>query len=245
MARGVVMASGALRRSMCGRYTLFTPQSELEERFGARAERDLRPRYNCAPGQRLPIVADDEPDAVRLAKWGFSPSWADEEFELVNARAETIHEKNSFRAAFERRRCLVLADGFYEWAETGNGKQPYRVAFPDDRPFAMAGIWERWSPPEEQTGLDDFGVDAGDEGGSVETFAVVTTEPNAVVRDLHDRMAAMLAPDEEERWLRGDPEEARALLDPYPPDELRAYPVSKRVNNPATDAPDLVEEVGG
>lgn len=228
---------------MCGRYTLFTPQSELEERFDARAERDLRPRYNCAPGQRLPVVTGEEADRIRAFKWGFTPAWADEEFELVNARAETVHEKNSFRSAFERRRCLVLADGFYEWTETGSGKQPYRVAFADDRPFAMAGVWERWSPPAEQTGLDDFGVDTGGEGGTVETFAVLTTEPNDVVAPLHDRMAVVLAPEEESTWLRGDVDAARAVLDPHPSDDLRAYPVSKRVNDPANDAPDLVEEV--
>ncbi|WP_101297319.1 SOS response-associated peptidase [Halegenticoccus soli] len=260
---------------MCGRYTLFTPQGVLEDRFDAAFERPTEPRYNCAPGQRLPVIANDAPDAIRFRKWGLVPSWADDESDggFINARAETVREKRSFREPFERRRCLVLADGFYEWVERdGGGKQPYRVAFEDDRPFAMAGLWERWTPPTTQTGLSDFGGGGGGSGGSggsganggdgaggpagtqaaegaepdaVETFAVVTTEPNGLISDLHDRMAVVLAPDEEREWLTADPDDAAALLDPHPDDEMIAYPVSTRVNSPANDAPDLIEPIEG
>jgi len=254
---------------MCGRYTLFTPAADLESRFDADFG-GVEPSYNCAPGQDLPVIADADPSAATRMEWGLTPSWADESFGLINARAETVREKRSFADAFERRRCLVPADGFYEWVEDGDpegdapasdeirggtGKTPYRVAFNDDRPFAMAGLYERWEPPEPettQTGLGAFGggsdertaVGAPDEGDTVETFTIVTTEPNDLVSDLHHRMAVILDPDEEATWLRGAPDEAAALLDPYPAADLTAYPVSTRVNSPAVDAPELIERLG-
>ena len=245
---------------MCGRYTLFTPTADLEARFGADFG-DREPSYNCAPGQSLPVITDEDPAEAARMEWGLTPSWADESFDLINARAETVREKRSFADAFERRRCLVPADGFYEWVggDRGSGKTPYRVAFEDDRPFAMAGIYERWEPPAPettQTGLGAFGGGGAGDGdgdgaatddGPVETFAVVTTEPNDLVADLHHRMAVILDPEagEEETWLGGDADEAAALLDPYPSDELTAHPVSARVNSPSVDAPELIEPVAG
>jgi len=251
---------------MCGRYTLFSSARDLESRFGADFS-GHEPRYNCAPGQSLPVIPNEDPSEATRMQWGLTPSWADESFDLINARAETVREKRSFADAFERRRCLVPADGFYEWVDNGgpdgsddrgggSGKTPYRVAFEDDRPFAMAGIYERWEPPEPettQTGLGAFGDGTGSDEGdavdddtdAVETFAVVTTEPNELVADLHHRMAVVLDPDEETTWLRGDPEAAAGLLDPCPSDELTAYPVSTRVNSPAVDAPELIEPVEG
>ncbi|RLM88076.1 SOS response-associated peptidase [Halobellus sp. Atlit-38R] len=234
---------------MCGRYTLFTPAEELASRFDATFEEPAEPRYNCAPGQSLPVLTNDDPDRFRRFKWGLIPSWADDEGvgnDLINARAETLAEKPSFEAAYERRRCLVPADGFYEWVQEGDAKQPYRVAFADDRPFAMAGLWERWEPSHTQTGLGDFGGGSGSESDgddAVESFTIVTTEPNDVVADLHHRMAVVLDPDEEATWLHGDVEEAAELLDPSPGDEWEAYPVSTRVNSPANDAPALIEPV--
>jgi putative SOS response-associated peptidase YedK len=243
---------------MCGRYTLFAAQAEVEERFGATADRPLEPRYNCAPSQSLPVVTNADPGRIRHLRWGLVPTWADDEStSFINARSETVREKRSFAEPFERRRCLVLADGFYEWAErpstegdpgsgSAGGKQPYRVALADDEPFAMAGVYERWTPPRTQTGLSDFGGGAAEtEPEAVESFAVLTTEPNDVVSPLHDRMSVVLAPDEEETWLHGEPEAAAALCDPYPPTEMRAYPVSTRVNSPANDDPSLVEPVDG
>ncbi|KDS91818.1 hypothetical protein FK85_17800 [Halorubrum saccharovorum] len=240
---------------MCGRYTLFTPAADLEARFDADFA-GVEPSYNCAPGQDLPVIADEDPSAATRMEWGLTPSWADESFDLINARAETVREKRSFADAFERWRCLVPADGFYEWVEEdgrSGGKTPYRVAFEDDRPFAMAGLYERWEPPEPettQTGLGAFGGgaeeggDSDDGGGPVETFTIVTTEPNDLVANLHHRMAVILDPDEEETWLRGAPDEAAALLDPRPADEMTAHPVSTRVNSPGVDAPELIEPVG-
>ncbi|MFB6309527.1 MAG: SOS response-associated peptidase [Haloarculaceae archaeon] len=226
---------------MCGRYSLATPPADLAERFDVRVPDDLSPRYNCAPGQELPVITSRSPDRVERLEWGLVPEWADDDSRAsINARAETVTEKPSFADAFERRRCLVPADGFYEWADRGTGKRPYRVAFEDDRPFAMAGIWERWTPPTAQAGLGDFGG-GGVEVSARETFAVLTTEPNDLVADLHHRMAVILSPEEERRWLEAGPGEALDLLDTHPDDELHAYPVSSAVGDVSNDSPDLIE----
>ncbi|SDR35360.1 Putative SOS response-associated peptidase YedK [Natronobacterium texcoconense] len=232
---------------MCGRYTLTLESDDLEERFDATLEEEFSPRYNAAPGQRLPVITDAEPETVQRLEWGLVPSWADDDTGgIINARAETINKKPSFREAYEQRRCLVPADGFYEWVETEDGKQPYRVALEDDRPFAMAGLWERWEPDEEttQAGLEAFGggsADAGRDDDPLETFTVVTTEPNDLVGDLHHRMAVILEPGDEREWLMGD--DPKDLLEPYPADEMRAYPVSRAVNDPSTDEPSLLEPI--
>jgi len=226
---------------MCGRYSLFTPAEALADRFGVDVE--WSPQYNCAPGQALPVVTAD--DQMRTQQWGLVPSWADQaSTDLINARAETLTEKPSFADAFEQRRCLVPADGFYEWVDRSAGKRPYRVAFEDDRAFAMAGIWSRWEPPSRQTGLGEFGAgDVSADPDPVESFAVVTTEPNDLVADLHHRMAVILDPEAESTWLHGSVDEAAALLEPHPATEMRAYPVSTRVNDPRNDSPDLIEPV--
>ncbi|MFC7239983.1 SOS response-associated peptidase [Saliphagus sp. GCM10025317] len=284
---------------MCGRYTLFLEQGDLEDRFDARfpADETFAPRYNAAPGQRLPMITNDEPAAFQQLKWGLRPAWREDlqasggssgssrSSGLINARAETVAEKPSFRPAYEmqsspvdrsgdvnepsernesnagdrepvsRGRCLVSADGFYEWATTENGdKQPYRVTLADDRPFAMAGLWERWEPDPEttQAGLEAFGGGSNErenegaaerEPGPVETFTVLTTRPNDLVADLHDRMAVILEPDREREWLTAD--DPRDLLEPYPAEEMRAYPVSTAVNSPTVDEPSLVEPLEG
>lgn len=232
---------------MCGRYTLATSPDELASRFGVAFDRSVAPRYNCAPGQRLPVVTTDA-DSADLCKWGLIPRWADDRStSFINARAETVREKRSFADAYESRRCLVPADGFYEWVDDGDDRQPYRVALEGDRPFAMAGIRERWTPSTRQATLGGFDGDDGPDGepDPIETFAVLTTEPNDLIADLHHRMAVVLAPDEEERWLRGSPDEAATLLDPYPADEMYAHPVSSRVNDPGVDDPSLIRDVSG
>ncbi|PSP94709.1 DUF159 family protein, partial [Halobacteriales archaeon QS_1_68_44] len=188
-------------------------------------------------------------------EWGLIPRWADESDKgHINARAETVEEKPAFADAYEAAadaedrdtpasgRCLVPADGFYEWADTGDGKRPYRVALEDDRPFAMAGLWERWTPDTVQTGLGSFDDDATEEEPDpVETFTVVTTEPNEVVEPLHHRMAVVLSPEEESAWLEGED----VALDPAPAGEFRAYPVSTAVNDPSNDRPELLRDVEG
>ncbi|XVH33016.1 SOS response-associated peptidase [Haloferacaceae archaeon DSL9] len=231
---------------MCGRYTLTTPASELEDRFGATFDRPPEPRYNCAPGQELPVITNDAPETFQSLTWGLTPSWADGRRHLINARAETVAEKRSFASAYESRRCLVPADGFYEWAERDGHKQPYRVAFDDDRPFAMAGLWERWTPPTRQTGLGDFGASGAETAtDDLVAFSILTTKPNELIAELHDRMAVVLAPAEEDQWLHGDADERAALLDPYPDDALTAFPVSDRVNSPKNDDRGLLDPFRG
>ncbi|WP_114577012.1 SOS response-associated peptidase [Saliphagus sp. LR7] len=236
---------------MCGRYTLFADREDLEDRFDARFEGPYERRYNMAPGQRLPVVTDAASDTIRSLEWGLEPDWDGDR--LINARAETVASKPSFRAAYEgvgrdggvgesegreAGRCLVLADGFYEWADG----QPYRVAFEDDRPFAMAGLWRSPETETTQAGLDAFGGGSdAEEPAEVGSFTVVTTEPNALVADLHHRMAAVLEPDGERQWLSA--EDPRGVLESYPADEMRAYPVSTAVNGPDTDDPSLVEPI--
>ncbi|KYH26334.1 hypothetical protein HAPAU_14310 [Halalkalicoccus paucihalophilus] len=218
---------------MCGRYALFAPPDELAERFSVPVP-ETSPTYNAAPSQHLPIVPDDA-EEIRLARWGLTPEWADEERDLINARAETIEEKPSFRDA---RRCLVPANGFYEWVEADGGKRPYYVTRRDGDPFAMAGLRTRWEPPTKQTGLDSFsgGGPDSEEPAAIETFAVVTTEPNEVVEKLHHRMAVILSREHEREWLSGEP------FSLAPAEELRTYPVSTAVNSPGNDSPELVRE---
>ncbi len=236
---------------MCGRYSLFTPESVIAERFDVTVE-GYEPRYNAAPGQSLPVITDRDDGSLGRMEWGLVPSWADERDGHINARAETLRERPSFREAFTGTegelaagRCLVPADGFYEWVDSGETSQPYRVRLSGDRPFLMAGLWSQWRPETAQTGLSAFSDGDGPaaEPDVVETFAIVTTEPNNVVADLHHRMAVILQPGAERRWLSADPGVARELLDPYPGDEMEAYPVSRAVNDPANDTPELVDPV--
>ncbi len=232
---------------MCGRYSLFAPPADIEERFDAAFDFEFAPRYNAAPSQALPVIASEEPETLQRMQWGLIPSWAESRSDhgYINARAETLAEKRSFAEAYESRRCLVPADGFYEWVEEDGGKQPYRVALPDDDLFAMAGLYERWEPPQRQTGLGEFGASGVGDGQDdvIESFTIVTTEPNETVSALHHRMAVVLAPEEEALWLRGSVAEAKSLLDPYD-GPMRTYPVSTAVNDPGNDSPALIEEVG-
>jgi putative SOS response-associated peptidase YedK len=233
---------------MCGRYSLFAPQRVIERRFDATFADPFEPRYNVAPGQSVPVITGQARETIDTMEWGLLPRWADDpSMELINARAETIEEKPSFSDAVSRRRCLVLADGFYEWVDTGTGSQPYRIALEDDRPFALAGIWERWEGEIEQTSLDAFAGDTDDAGTETEvreTFAIVTTTPNDLVSQLHDRMAVILPEDDERDWLRADDPDTRAsLLDPIDDERLTAEPVSTAVNDPSNDSPDLVEPI--
>ncbi|WP_158058241.1 SOS response-associated peptidase [Halorussus halophilus] len=223
---------------MCGRTSLFVPQSVLEERFDATATKPITPRYNIAPGDRLATIQNDATDEIDQLEWGLVPSWVDDPDDSprpINARAETVAEKPMFRDAFEKRRCLVLADGFYEWQGQRGSKQPYRITRRDDQPFAFAGLWETWD------GGDDH---PNGENGHRETVTIITTDANETVADVHDRMPVILDREDEQMWLSAtDEKQLQGVLDPYPADELRAYPVSKRVNNPANDSADVIEEI--
>jgi putative SOS response-associated peptidase YedK len=235
---------------MCGRYSLFVPPAELADRFEVDTAA-YEPRYNAAPGQSLPVITDENSERLRSLEWGFVPPWADSRDDggHINARSERLTEAPTFRDAFaaetvDAGRCLVPADGFYEWVETDGGKQPYRVTRTDDAPFAMAGLWARWEPPTTQTGLDAFaGGTPDDDPDVVETFTVVTTEPNDLVADLHHRMAVILPDGSERRWLEESVPEASELLEPCSAEKMRAYPVSTAVNDPGNDSPVVVEEI--
>jgi putative SOS response-associated peptidase YedK len=244
---------------MCGRFSLFEPPDRVEERFDASFEYPYERRYNAAPGQALPVITDEQPEAIQAFEWGLVPLWADERDDvgtLINARSETAAEKPSFRASMAgveagtaetaeaAGRCLVLADGFYEWGETDEGRRPFRVTRTDEAPFAMAGLWTRWRPATTQTGLDAFGeAEAEDEPDLVETFAILTTAANETVGEIHDRMPVILAPEDESRWLTAPTADASDLLAPAPDEWLRAYRVSRAVNDASNDRPGVVEAV--
>ena len=220
---------------MCGRFTLFEPDTILSKEFGAPIQFDLKPRYNVAPSQRVAAVRS-RPDSGKrefaLLRWGLIPSWAKDASignKMINARAETVAEKPSFRNAFRHRRCLVPMNGFFEWQKRGIHKQPYFIALGDKRVMAVAGLWERWE---------------GQEGSLIESCTLLTTEANDLIAPMHDRMPVIVAPENYELWLDAPGEDLAALqplLTPYPPWEMFARPVSLRVNNPSADDERLLD----
>lgn len=234
---------------MCGRYALFVDPSDLADEFGLRNV-TYDATYNAAPSQDLPVVLDDDPDTVRAARWGLVPSWSGGPGsgpDPINARAETLAEKRVFREAYRERRCVVPADGFYEWVETPDGKQPRFFSRPDDRPFLMAGLWEAWTPEQTQTGLDEFSASGSGEAAelsrdteTIRSFTVVTAAANESVSEYHDRMPVVLDRERGERWLSAD--DPTELLE-SPATELQSWPVSRAVNDPSEDRPGLVEAV--
>ena len=217
---------------MCGRYTLSTPMDDLVEVFDVPPVNfDHEPRYNIAPTQEAPVVASDRRGIrMGLMRWGLVPSWADHPSigsRMINARAETLRTKPSFKEAVVARRCLVPADGFYEWVREGSGKVPYWIHDPNRKPMSLAGLWERW------------------QGGGQEpvySFTIITVAPNDAVRPLHDRMPAIVPGGERAIWLDKSvrTENALEILRPYE-GELAAYAVSTLVNSPANDVPECIE----
>lgn len=226
---------------MCGRFTLVTPEQDLAVQFNLPEIPDLKPRYNIAPTQLVAAVRVPGPVADRelvMLHWGLIPFWAKDPglgARLINARSETVADKPAFRAAFRRRRCLVPADGFYEW-QRQNGKQPYFIRLRSGRPFAFAGLWERWKDSE---------------GSVIESCTLLTTRPNELVRPLHNRMPVILDPHTYALWLDPEAQDVdvlRRLLAPYPSGEMDAYPVSRYVNSPRNEGPDCIvplPEMGG
>lgn len=207
---------------MCGRFSITKEKDEIEDRFEIHIDPAMFTKnYNAAPSQTLPIITNEKPEQASFHKWGLIPHWAKDESignKLINARCETIAEKPSFRDAAEKRRCLVVTDGFYEWQRSGSEKQPYRITLSDESLFAFAGLWELWNAPD---------------GREVQTFTIITTEPNELMKPIHNRMPVMLTPENERVWISDEPlEEILHLLKPYNEDEMNAYPVSKRVNSP-------------
>jgi putative SOS response-associated peptidase YedK len=221
---------------MCGRVA----QAKNPTEYGSMLKIDFTrgipnapPHYNGAPGQDY-LIARTHPETqdttLDLIKWGLLPSWAKDRkiaWKLINARAETVATASAFKKAFQKRRCLVPVDGFFEWEKVGKEKRPYMIAMLDRQPFALAGLWENWKDPAS--------------GEWIRTFTIITTEANKLVAELHDRMPVIIAPQDHERWLKGpNPQE---LLKPYPADEMTMWPVSPKLNSPKNDSPDLLEPI--
>lgn len=222
---------------MCGRFTQTASPAVIAQEFGVTVPLLFTARYNIAPSQPVAAIRIEPGTTTRqlvLLRWGLIPSWAKDPKignQCINAKAETVAEKPSFRAAFKTRRCLVIATGFYEWQVQGPRKQPMWIGLNSHRPFAFAGLWEHWHPPE---------------GGDIESCTILTTDPSELLRPIHNRMPVILAPSAYNQWLDPtvhDTETLKSLLRPYPSEELTAYPVSTLVNNPRHDAPDCLEPV--
>ena len=228
---------------MCGRYSLTTPVDGIRKLFGFDQIPNLPARYNIAPTQAVLIVrpasarADfqaarlPEPGGPRsavLVRWGLIPSWAKEASigsRMINARADTVAEKPSFRTPFRRRRCLIPADSFYEWKTVNGKKQAHRISFQDQDVFAFAGLWEDWQGPD---------------GSEVETCTIITTDAAPQISQIHHRMPVILDPQNFETWITGTPEAAQDLLQPYQGERrLVTVPISSQVNNVRNDGPEL------
>ena len=217
---------------MCGRFTLTTNLGAIAQRFGvARFLEEVGPRYNITPTQTVIVVNDDGTRHLRQMRWGLIPSWAKDPAignRMINARAETVATKPAFRVALRKRRCLIPADGFFEWTPAGRRKQPVYIALKNREPFGFAGLWEAWTSPE---------------GQEITSCTIITTEANEILKPIHDRMPVILNHDAEAVWL--DPtiqDSARLLplLKPYPSEEMETYPVSTKVNSPANDGPECI-----
>ena len=223
---------------MCGRYSLATDEKALEERFRFLDEGlKTGPRFNLAPTQDvLTVVNYGSANHARSMKWGLIPFWAKDPSignRMINARAETVVGKPSFRQAFQKRRCLIVADGFYEWRKEGKNKIPMRIILKSGEPFGFAGLWETWKSPD---------------GRLVKSCTIITTSPNSVIEPIHNRMPVILTSEGEALWLdlnHSDPSELRELLLPYPADQMDAYEVSTLVNSPGHDAPECAAPVCG
>jgi putative SOS response-associated peptidase YedK len=222
---------------MCGRYRLSRRKQLIEEYFEAAGEVDWEPRYNIAPSQNVGIVRQDATRPRRefcLARWGMIPYWAKDPTigqKMINARSETVGDKPAFRDPFRHRRCLVPADGFYEWGRTGKLKQPFHFGMVDDSLFAFAGLWDRWKD---------------NSGNLIESCSILTTAPNALLAGVHDRMPVILGPENYELWLDPGFKDVATLsemLKPFNSALMKRYPVSTRVNTPKNDDPECAAEI--
>jgi putative SOS response-associated peptidase YedK len=218
---------------MCGRFTQRADRKALLKSFQVAEVPHVEPRYNISPTQDVLAVCEREDGReATFYKWGLVPSWAKDASmgaRLINARSETVAEKPAFRQAFRQRRCIIPADGFYEWQRIDGRKQPFFFRMRDERPFGFAGLWERWE---------------GEGGRVVNSCAILTTEANEVLRPVHDRMPVILHPEDYEMWLGADAREldlVKEMLRPYPAGEMTGYPVDTSVNSPRNQGEELIE----
>jgi putative SOS response-associated peptidase YedK len=215
---------------MCNRYVFQTTPDDAADRYDASIEDRWEPSFNIAPQSDAPVVRQNSPRRITLLHWGLVPHWADDTSigsKLLNARAETVDEKPAFRDAYRQRRCIIPANGFYEWTGKKGTKQPFYLTVPDQDIISLAGLWEHWQQ----------------DGDEVISFTIITCPPNELVSEVHDRMPVILEQDDEDDWLDGTAD--KAVLDPYPADKMALRPVSRRVNSPTNDGPELIEEQTG
>ncbi|HLJ33087.1 MAG TPA: SOS response-associated peptidase [Ktedonobacteraceae bacterium] len=216
---------------MCGRYTLTIDINKVAEAFGVPPTLETKPRYNVAPTQEVVSILSNGSPHLDWLQWGLIPSWAKDPSigaKMINARAETLAEKPSFKRLLRSRRCLIVADGFYEWKKENGGKTPMYITMKDGQPFAFAGLWDTWKSPD---------------GEPIRTCTIITTQPNDVVSSIHDRMPAILLPATRDEWLDTDFHDEQALmhlLRPYPGDKMTARAVSRMVNDPKRDSAELI-----
>lgn len=219
---------------MCGRFVLTADTGAIQQSFNLTTVPDMPARFNIAPTQPVAVITNDNPKELTYYRWGLIPSWAKDAKignNLINARSEDVEDKPSFRSAFKRRRCLIPADGFYEWSSRGKDKVPMFVHLQNHELFAFAGLWEVWHSPD---------------GEEIRTCTILTTEPNELIRPLHNRMAVILHQADYDTWLTpGElpPPALKPLLKPYEADRMAVYEVSKLVNKPSNDSPECMEPI--
>ena len=218
---------------MCGRFAFYSPGEATTALFGAQTEVAIEARFNIAPTQFVAAIRDAEEGGreVSMLRWGLVPFWAKDPSignRMINARSETVAEKPSYRNAYRKRRCLILADGFYEWRKEGSGKTPYYISTSDSTPFAFAGLWEMWNSKETDE--------------SLQTTTIITAAANDFMTSLHHRMPVILTPETADRWMGGDNDLIHDLADVTP--ELKACPVDRRVNNARNEGSDLIVPAG-
>lgn len=218
---------------MCGRFAFYSPTEAAAALFGVSTSIEAKPRYNIAPTQDIAAIREDDNKQRELVmlRWGLVPFWAKDPSignRMINARAETVAEKPSFRAAFRHRRCVVLADGFYEWRKQGDAKTPYFISLASGDPFALAGLWENWN--DKAT------------GETLQTATLITTSANDFMQPLHHRMPVVMQPDAADEWLAGSPDLLEHATDRTP--KLQAWPVDRRVNNARNEGKELIDAAG-
>lgn len=219
---------------MCGRFVLTANPEAIQLQFSLTGVPNIPPRFNVAPTQPVAVITNEKPHELTFHQWGLIPSWAKDTSigsKMINARAESVAEKPAFRSAFKRRRCILPSDGFYEWQDRGGKKVPLFIHLEDRELFGLAGLWEVWHSPD---------------GGELRTCTIVTTDANSFMQPIHNRMPVILHKEDYGLWLSPDEEPAdvlQGLLKPYDSSVMRAYEVSKMVNRPGNDVPELIAPV--